>query len=72
MESRSRKWKVEVVLMRKKVRNIIIKTQKKTTFESFDSKMGCKGQDVRKCLFYGLFSKLDTPSFQLAIFPYTH
>ena len=36
-----------------------MKTQKSVW--SFDCKMGCKGQDIRKCLFYGLFSQLDTP-----------
>ena len=23
--------------------------------------MGCKGQDIRKCFVYGLFTQLDTP-----------
>ena len=27
--------------------------------------MGCKGQNIMTCLFYGVFTQLDTPIFQL-------
>ena len=42
-----------------------MKTPKK--IGSFDCKMGWRDQDIRKCLFYGLLSQLDTPFF--LIFP---
>ena len=42
----------------KKGRYKIMKTQKK--YSKF-CKMGCKGQNIGKCVFYDLFTQMNTP-----------